>query len=97
MMKERPKPNAKENHSDMDARPSTAHNAKEKSSKSVDPLELLEKRLAKLSEGLVSEISASDQDQSTETIGASAELSLFPLESQESVKITKLALLVSCF
>jgi len=94
MMKERPKPNSKENHSDTDARLSTgAQNVEKKLLKSVDPLELLEKRLAKLSEGLASEISATDQVHSTETIGTSTERSVFPIESQESVKITKLALL----
>lgn len=63
--------------------------------KSADPLELLEKRLAKLSGGLVSATSASDQDRSTDITDTSEESSAWSSEAKESAKDTKLTLLVS--
>jgi hypothetical protein len=96
MMKERSKPTTKENHTDMDTRTSARTlNEEEKSMKSADPLELLEKRLAKLSGGLVSATSASDQDRSTDITDTSEESSAWSSEAKESAKDTKLTLLVS--
>ncbi len=105
MMMERPKSVTKEIDKESGSNTSMrTTNEKKEEPKTVDPIELLEKRLAKLGGGLVPAAAAaeaaSEQQQSSNFISA---MTLDPLEGfrkfqsddTESSKLNKMALLVS--